>query len=217
MATRESPAERGRRRGEHLLRSLLAEYRDARLARGLSQQAVARAIGRTDSQVSRLERGEQDSASLVVLAQLLSVVGLELGARAYPAGGGLRDDGQVRLIGRFRPKVSTAFTWRTEVTMPIVGDLRAWDVGLFTPGLRIGVDAETRLRDAQEVDRRVMLKLRDSGFDRAIILVANTRTNWRVPGEFRQALLANFPVPSAVALRALVEGRDPGGNAIIVL
>jgi transcriptional regulator with XRE-family HTH domain len=200
-----------------LLRSLLDEYREARLARGLSQQAVARAIGRTDSQISRLERGEQESVSIVVLAQLLSVVGLELGARAYPSGGGLRDAGQVRLIGRFGPKVSADFTWRTEVTIPIAGDLRAWDVGLFLPGLRIGVDAETRLRDVQEVDRRVMLKLRDSGFDRAIILVANTRTNWRVLTEFRQALQANFPVPSGIALRALADGRDPGGNAIIVL
>lgn len=217
MATREHPAERGRRRGAQLLRNLLDEYREARLARGLSQQAVARAIGRTDSQVSRLERGEQESASLVVMAQLLSVVGLELGARAYPVGGGLRDAGQLRLIRRFRRQVSTDFGLRTEVTMPISGDLRAWDVGLFQPGLRVGVDAETRLRDAQEVDRRVMLKLRDSGFDRAIVLVASTRTNWRVLAEFRQALLPNFPIPSGIALRALAGGRDPGGNAIIVL
>lgn len=152
-----------------------------------------------------------------MLAQLFSVVGLELGARAYPAGGGLRDAGQLRLISRFRPKVSTDFAWRTEVTIPIAGDLRAWDVGLFRPGLRIGVDTETRLRDAQEVDRRVMLKLRDSGFDRAIILVASTRTNWRVLADFREALLPNYPVPSGFALRALADGRDPGGNAIIVL
>jgi hypothetical protein len=47
--------------------------------------------------------------------------------------------------------------------------------------------------------------------------VPGTRTNRSVLREFRLALAANFPVPSLVALEALAAGRDPGGNAIIVL
>jgi len=101
--------------------------------------------------------------------------------------------------------------------MPIPGDLRAWDCVLSRDGFRIGVDAESRLRDAQAVERRVILMQRDSGVDRAVILVPATRTNRTVLHEFGQALRSNFPVASAVALRALRTGEDPGGNAVIVL
>jgi hypothetical protein len=153
----------------------------------------------------------------VVVAQYLSVVGLELSARAYPVGGGLRDASQLRLLGKFKPLVSPPFLWLGEVPMPTRGDLRAWDAGLVRDGLRIGVDAETRIRDAQALDRRVMLKLRDSGWDRAVILIAATRANRGVLREFGDALRSNFPVPQADALAALAQGADPGGNCLIVL
>ena len=101
--------------------------------------------------------------------------------------------------------------------MPIHGDLRAWDAALVAPTFTIGVDAETRLRDIQAVDRRVALKLRDSGFDRAIILVAATRSNRQVLREFGSSLEADYPITSAAALLALATGDDPGGNSLIVL
>ena len=69
----------------------------------------------------------------------------------------------------------------------------------------------------REVDRRVMLKLRDSGFARAVLLVAATRANRLTLRAVGAGLAANYPVPSAVALRALAMGRDPGGNSIILL
>ncbi len=62
-----------------------------------------------------------------------------------------------------------------------------------------------------------MLKLRDSGFDRAIILVAATRANRLALRDFGTTLRANYPIPSAVALRALAAGDDPGGNSFVVL
>jgi hypothetical protein len=91
-----------------------------------------------------------------------------LAARAYPIGGGIRNVAQLELLARLRTRVAKQFTWRTEVPMPIEGDLRAWDAALFGPAIRVGIDAETRLRDIQAVDRRVMLKLpvaysRDAG------------------------------------------------------
>ena len=78
--------------------------------------------------------------------------------------------------------------------MPIDGDLRAWDAALFGSSLRIGVDAETRLRDVQAVDRRVMLKLRDSGFDRAVLLVAATRSNRLAVAAARRCSPRELPV-----------------------
>ena len=217
MTTRERPGDRGRRRGERLLADLLREVREARVARNLSQASVGRAIGLSASQISLIERGRHRDVPFVVVAQLLDVLGLELSARAYPGGPGIRDAGQLRLVDRFRGRISPVFTWRTEMPIPIEGDLRAWDVALTAGRLSIGVDAETRLRDVQAVDRRIMLKLRDSGFARAVLLVAATRANRLTLRAVGGSLMANYPVPSAVALRSLATGRDPGGNSIILL
>jgi transcriptional regulator with XRE-family HTH domain len=217
MATRERARDRGRRRGERLLGALLNEAREARSSLNLSQDDVGGAIGLSGSQYGLIERGGHPNVPFVTLAEILSVLGLELAARAYPVGGGLRDVAQLALLARLRDRVSTAFTWRTEVVMPIDGDLRAWDAGLFARGLRIGVDAESRLRDVQAVDRRVMLKLRDSGFDRAILLVADTKTNRRALHEVGQALAANYPIATRAALAALAEARDPGANCLVIL
>ena len=217
MATNERPRDRGRRRGEQLLDELLRELRDARIGEDLSQAVVGAAVGLSDSQYSLIERGRHRKVSLVTMAELLSIVGLELTARAYPVGGGLRDAGQLALLARFRERCSRTFVWRTEVPIPIDRDLRAWDAALVAPRLRIGVDAETRLRDVQAVDRRVMLKLRDSGFERAVLLVAATRSNRRALREAGSGLEANYPVPTRPALGALAEGSDPGGNCLILL
>jgi transcriptional regulator with XRE-family HTH domain len=217
MTTRERKADRGRRRGDGILAELVREFRSARVNRNLSQRAVGHAIGLSASRVSLIERGLHGEVPLVVVAQLLEVVGLELSARAYPGGSPVRDAGQLRLLARLRDRVSPSFTWRSEVPIPGEGDLRAWDVTLERGPLAIGIDAETRLRDIQAVDRRVMRKLRDSRLSRAILVVGATRTNREVLRAHGAALAANYPVASGAALRALAAGRDPGGNSVIVL
>ncbi len=185
------------------------------MAAGISQEAVGRAIERSDAWVSWTESGGNESVSLVQLSEMLTCVGLELSVRAYPVGGGLRDDGQLEVLRHFGTLVSPPWRWLTEVPIPIPGDLRAWD-GVLRGPVSIGVDAETRIRDFQAVDRRVMLKLRDSNLDRAIILVSGSRTNIATVRELGPNL-ANYPIPGVEALAALVQGRDPGGNAVILL
>ena len=217
MPTKERSGDRGQRRGERLLDELLREIREARLGRNLSQAAVGRAIGLSDSQVSHIERGRHRDVPFVLVSRLLGVVGLELSARAYPTGGGLRDTAQLALLERLRARTSRSLTWRSEVPIPIDGDLRAWDAALVRQGLTIGIDAETRLRDIQAVDRRVMLKLRDSGFDRAVLLIASTRSNRTALHEAGLSLHANYPVATRAALLALAAGDDPGGNCLVVL
>ena len=217
MSARERPADRGSRRGRELLRELIRESRDARIGAGLSQQLVAKAMDRSDAWVSWTESGANRSLSIEDASRLLACVGLDLSVRAYPAGRGIRDEAQLALLANLKTLVEPRWEWRTEVPVPLVGDLRAWDAVLSRPGVSIAVEAETRLRDLQAVDRRVMLKLRDSNLDRVIILVANTRTNRSTLRDVGEALRANYPVPSGEALKALVRGRDPGANAIIVL
>jgi hypothetical protein len=164
-----------------------------------------------------MERGKYANVSFVAVAQFLSVTGLELSARAYPVGGGLRDSAQIRLLERFRETVSPDIRWQTEVPIPIQGDLRAWDAVMRVGSSRIGVDAETRLRDFQSVDRRVMLKVRDSGVDLAILLLLSSRTNRTVLRDLGASASINYPVSSADARAALVAGRSPIGNAIVLM
>jgi hypothetical protein len=99
----------------------------------------------------------------------------------------------------------------------MVGDRRAWDAVISGVGFRIGVEAETRIRDVQELLRRIALKKRDGGVDRVILLVADTRANRATLRAFDAVLKSSFPVSSRDALAALGSGRDPGGDAIVIL
>lgn len=217
MSTKERPADRGKRRGEKLLVELLDEGRRARIESGSSQADVGRALDLSASRVSVMERGKFVNVPFVVVAQFLSVTGLELSARAYPVGGGLRDAAQIQLLERFRSRLSPAIQCRTEVPIPIAGDLRAWDAVLYVGSVAIGVEAETRLRDFQAVDRRLMLKARDSAIESTILLVSGTRSNRAILRDAGSMLRANYPISSLDALASLEVGRRPLGSAIVIL
>jgi hypothetical protein len=112
---------------------------------------------------------------------------------------------------------------RLEVPLPILGDQRAFDgtVG----GLRDGpdggsvlpVECETRVVNAQDQVRRIMLKLRDGGFDHVLLVVADTRRNREAIRMAVGLLHDAFPVSSRQALTCLGMGRHPGGSAIVFL
>ena len=153
----------------------------------------------------------------MLLATIAAVLGLDLSAKLYPAENPLRDRGHMALLERLRARAHPSFTWRSEVPMGPAGDLRAWDAMLIGAGVRIGVEAETRMVDAQALARRLALKRRDGDVDHVILLVADTRGNRAVLRAFADALAADFPVPGARALAALTAGRDPEGSAIFLI
>ena len=95
------------------------------------------------------------------------------------------------------------------------GDLRAWDGLLTRERLRIGVEAETRLRDVQAVLRRIEAKRRDDGVDRVILVLADTRTNREAVRAAAGILAAAFPIEGRDAWAALAAGLDPGGDALL--
>jgi hypothetical protein len=78
------------------------------------------------------------------------------------------------------------------------------------------VDAETRLRDIQALQRRTALKQRDTATTRAILLVADTRANRSILASLAAPLIPDA-VPGKALLEALVAGRDPGGSGVILL
>jgi transcriptional regulator with XRE-family HTH domain len=208
--------DRGRLQGRLLVHEVAVELREARQMAGLSQAHVARVAGLSQSAISRIERASPVSLRVDELARHSAALGLRLSLRLYPEGEPVRDAGQLRLLRRFRAELGERFDWRTEVPVAGAGDGRAWDVVLSGPGT-IGVDAETRLRDVQAVQRRSELKWRDACLDRLVLLLAATRHNRAVLREHRAALSSTFPADSTEVMAFLRRGRLPPRNGIVIL
>jgi transcriptional regulator with XRE-family HTH domain len=222
MANRQSAIEDGRRHGARLVRELGDELREARLAAGLTQQAVAMAARTSRRHVAWIESARLGTVPIADIAVISAVVGLRLHVRVYPAGPPLRDRAQLALIDRFRRRLHPDAEVKIEV--PIASDprdQRAWDVVVrlraATDAVAVGVEAITRLRDVQAQARAAQLKRQDSGAQRLVLLVAATHANRRALRHVAPLLEASFPVRARRALAALAEGRDPGGDALILL
>jgi transcriptional regulator with XRE-family HTH domain len=218
MSTKQRAADKGSARARSILSELANEMRIARLNHGLSQSVVAQASGVCRSQVSRLELGQAPRATVLELSRLLEVVGLELSARAYPAGPPIRDAAHRALIKRLRALVSPSVAWRFEVPVGGAGDLRAWDAVLLIGTNQFAVEAETRLREVQELQRRLSLKRRDDReVSGVLLLLADTRNNRRLAREHGEDLRSDFPLPAREILTALADGRCPNGSGIALL
>jgi DNA-binding XRE family transcriptional regulator len=84
VGTVERAIDRGKRQGQRWLRLLSAEFRDARLTTGLSQQAVAKSVRISRAAYGRIERGELTTLSFTLAAQLAAVMGLDLYVATTP-------------------------------------------------------------------------------------------------------------------------------------
>lgn len=218
MATRETRLQRGRRRGRETVRRLVTELIDARRTGSTSQETVARELGRSQSDVSRLERLIQiDRVSFVEVAELASLLGLELSAGLHLVGDALRDKGHQALISRFRAELSAVFKVLAEVPLPTPGDRRSWDLLLRLPAQLIGVEAETRIRDMQRLVRHVHQRERDGGVDAIVLLLAATRTNRGLVDELREALGPIYATSPRAIMSALRSGQPVPGSGVVML
>ena len=222
VPTRESALRRGTERGRALVRELSREAEVARIERGTSFAELGRALRMGGGQVARICRGQSPDLSIVRAAQLLSVLGMDLSARAYPAGPQVRDAAQLRLLERLRERIGAGLRWRIEV--PVIElaaagviDRRAWDAAIDGVGWTVRIDAETHVGDLQAVVRRVLLKQRDARIACVILLLADTRHHRQLLSVIDGQLSADFLVPPRHALAALRDARSPGGNSLILL
>lgn len=218
MPDRERAADRGARRARLDLVTVGTDIRTARLMAGKTLREVGKSAGLSYSQVGRIERAALPNASAVQLAKVGAVVGLDVRLRAFPGPVPLRDAGQIALLDRLRKAIAPTLTMRTEVALPIQGDLRAWDavIGGFEPVHRpLHTEAETRVYDAQGQLRRIALKARDAGVDVVLLVISDTPRN-RVAVQAAGSMISDvYTVPSREARRALRMGRHPGGSAVI--
>lgn len=216
MASRQRRVDEGARRGRVIRRQLGEETREARIGAGLSQRALGRLVGISHTHVGRIERGEVPGLSVDLLARILSVLGLELSARAFPAGPPVRDAGHLALLARFRARLPAGLGLTTEVPVRADPHRRVWDGSMEPAGGSVRVEGETRLRDIQATERKIMLKAAQDG-SRIILLVSDTRTNRRILGDHQDHLSVNFPLGTREVLSHLRQGRCPPQNGIVVL
>ena len=205
----------GRRRGLRLAREVSRAALDGRLNRGLARRPVAATLGVAESTLRRWELGEAPLPDLPTLSTWMAVVGLQLAVNVYPGGAPLRDAAHVRLVNRFLGMLPRHVARRLEAPIARDRDQRAWDVLIGLDAAQIGVAAETRLRDWQELARREQLKARDDGVSRILLVLADTAHNRDAVREAGAGLRTLFPMEGRAILAALRRGRDPGGNGLL--
>jgi transcriptional regulator with XRE-family HTH domain len=217
MPTQERSVDRGARRGRELTALLAREVHVARVDRGLSLRVVGGAVGLSEAQVSRIERGLAAGTTIAMWSQLCEVVGLELSTKTFAGGTPLRDRAHAALMSSFRSLLHSSWRWATEVPLPNPGDARAWDALIALGERRYGIEAETSPRDSQALARRLNAKERDGDVDGVIVVVPRTRASREFVAGGAGTLDASFPVAGGRALELLRAGVDPGGSSIVML
>jgi hypothetical protein len=166
--------------------------------------------------IIRLERGDPTMMTIDLVARVAPIVGLEVATSLHPNGDPVRDRAHLGLIARMRQRLPTTAKWQTEVPMPITGDLRSGDAVLGCTSGDVLIEAETHLTDFQALERKIGAKARDLGAVRVVLLVADTRHNRQVIRDHPE-LVERFPIGTRACLAALRDGRDPGGDCLVIL
>jgi transcriptional regulator with XRE-family HTH domain len=217
MAARERRLDQARRRAQRALVLIGEEFRQARLQASLTLEELGEAVGLSASEMSRIELGQANYVPFTRLALIAAALGLDLPLRAFPAGEPIRDAAQLALLAKLRALLPPGLRWRTEVSLAIPADLRAWDAVIEGRGWQVPVEAETRLRDVQALSRRLALKQRDDRREVVILLVGDTRHNRHVLRLAGPDLAAAFPMSGRAVLGALRNGERPAGSGIVLV
>lgn len=193
-------------RGREAVDLIVTEVERGRRQHGLSLGALGDSVGMSRWQLGRLLKADRKALTVVEASCLLAAVGLELTTRMHPSGDPVRDVAHLSLLQRLRSRIHPTLRWWTEVPLPIPGDRRAWDAVIRAADWSVGVEAETRVRDVQALERRVALKARDGAMDAVVLLLADTRHHRAVLRSARDSLAARFPIAGSRALELLAAG-----------
>jgi transcriptional regulator with XRE-family HTH domain len=217
MGIRDTRLERGRRKASECKARLLHELRAARHAAGVSQSSLARQLGWSQTRYSQFERATRP-ATVDDVCLVAVMLGLRPRFDLFREDEGVRDQGHQRLIARFCAILSSLWSVHREAPFPTLGDLRSWDVLIrLGTAFRVGVEAETRVRDQQELVRRIRQRELHGGVDAIVVLLSDSAHNRRLVGELRESLGPDYATPARSLIRALRTGQPLPGSGVIVL
>ncbi|MEX2546585.1 MAG: hypothetical protein WD830_02200 [Chloroflexota bacterium] len=197
----------------------LNELSERRKALGVGQPAMAKELACSQSQLWRTE-AQQVEVTVVRLAEMASVLGMELSIGLHELGDPIRDKGQQALAKRFDAIPSPRWHSTSETLLPLPGDLRSWDKLLRLTGNSrqlVGVDLETRIRDIQALVRRTRLRERDGGVDAILIVLSDSATNRRLVAELRETLGPAYATAPRGILKALRDGSVLPGSGVLLV
>jgi transcriptional regulator with XRE-family HTH domain len=217
MPARDEPLRRGRRVARDVATAIGSEILTARLGAGISQSTAGEAARMSHAQFGRIERGALRGLTIDQACRAAAAVGLKVSLRTYPDGDPARDAGHLAVLERFRARLPAEAIWRTEVPLPIPGDLRAWDALIVVRARKAGCECETRLRDAQALERKVALKARDGAVDLVLLIVADTRSNRAFLELHRERFRGLLPLDSRQVLDAFRRGVLPEKSGIVIV
>ena len=193
------------------------ELRTFRLRAGVSQAAVADAIGVSRSIVSRLEQGHPGIA-LRTTFRVAAVLGADLRMTAFEGSGALiRDAAQAGIVeellrGRDR-------RWRPTVEASVPGSSRrSVELRLDSAAATVLIEVETRLASLEEIIRELHVK-RQAFVEgvggtpvrpiHVVLALPPTRRHRAIVREHPDLIRAAFPVPSTAIARGLADADKP--------
>jgi len=197
------------------------ELRELRLGLGVSQSAVARLVGVSQSVISDLERGDP-TVRLEIRRRAAIVLGADLRISVYPGATPLlHDAGHARIIERLLK--ARHRRWHAGVEVRVPGPGRAsTDVRLSAGDTIVLIEVETHIRRWEATIRRCLEKrdrVRDAFGDQrrvfAVLCLPPTRHHRMLVAELPDYVRAAFPTPPDRLRRALEEGIDWPGDGIL--
>jgi transcriptional regulator with XRE-family HTH domain len=217
MSVKETRVDRGKRQSAEIVTTLLTRIKEARVEANLSQVSLATKLGWTQTRYSLFERNvEPITVQDVCLAA--AILGFKPALELYRVEEGLRDRGHTRLISRCRELLSPLWHVTHEVPFPTLGDLRSWDLLIrLGTSYRVGVEAETRLRDIQELARRIRQRELHGGVDAILVILSDSAHNRRHVHELRTVLGQAFGTPALDLLPALKAGQPLPGSGVLLI
>jgi transcriptional regulator with XRE-family HTH domain len=179
---------------------------------GVSQRAIANAIGIDRSVITRLEQGEP-GVSATVRARACAALGADFRMQLYRERSALiYDAAHARLVDRLVTMVGRG--WRIELELALPGR-RSVDAGFFSRTAIVLAEVETRVRRFEQVQRELESKREavraQFGMDRSIhiVLALPPTHHHRALVREHPALKAAFPASSAQVRAALADASLP--------